>query len=461
MFSRKLTRTEFGALMMERRGEQAAFRYYTEAQPEAPPVGGDLFVCWPDEKSTTTELPRLVVIEDNMVEDFFAWAITFMPAYRPLTSFLRVLPWTVFSQVRKTNGFHFEHRAAWIGLILGETLTNATGRGFMDSLPLTAFESTYSYAISRSMALGFPEPLTPYILRGWHSAREFGERRGRRLSPELLDSVWDVLFSLGNRQGLRTNYPVRSERFVSLVRACEEISERGQISSATLTRLAEGRFMPQFFEDSMRLPREQRVVAFERAMHQLGMGPTTEPTVNFVVGYLASLVGDGSLEHAHLVFPLQSQFPTAMLWYGICSSLAPTTRVLTDYGHLGVRLLRLLERPDHFLNPPTCDIALQELEVIFRGQPRSRGFRQTHASSLRIELAPCVTTLIRFLANQSPSDQPGLFGDEGRRAPIESERLRELIHTLKNSLTLAESLLPKPNSLDDPESSPSRSKRRR
>jgi hypothetical protein len=355
----------------------------------------------------------------------------------------------------------FENRSVLIGLILGETLTNATGRGFIDSLPLTAFESTYSYAISRAIALGFDEALIPYIFQGWQSAREFGEQRGRRLPSDLLGNVWDVVLLLaGNGKSKNPSFHY-SGRTVELLEACEEIAERGHISLSTLERLALGRIRPNLFADVMRLPREQRVVAFEIAMKDLASSPIGEPGSNFVVGYLASLVGDGSLEHAHLVFPLQAQFPTAMLWYGICASLPVTTHVLTDYGHLGLRILRLLERKDDLLNPPACDISLPELEIMLRGQPRSRTFRQAHASSLRVELAPCISTVIRSFGGQVATEQPGLFGDKGRQTSVESERLRELIFTLKNSLSLAESILINANNPNSEGDSQSRSKRRR
>jgi hypothetical protein len=130
-----------------------------------------------------------------------------------------------------------------------------------------------------------------------------------------------------------------------------------------------------------------------------------------------------------------------MLWYGVCASLSPGTRVLTDYGHLGVRILRMIERHEDVMSPPTCDISLAELEVMLRGQPRSRTFRQTHASSLRVELAPAITTLIRSIGHQSLPEQPGLFGEEMRQSVLEADRLKDLILTLRKSLSVAESIL--------------------
>jgi len=458
----RLSRIEFGALLTERKPGQEDFPNFRQDQPESPPLKSEMWVCWSVDKNRADELPRIVVVADEVLEDFFAWAITFLPNYRPLTSFLRVLPWSVFSELQKRKAPRvFENRSVLIGLILGETLTNATGRGFIESLPLTAFESTYSYAIGRAIALGFDDFLLPYISAGWQSARKFGEQRGRRMSPEFLESVWGVVLLLAGDRSSNRGVFRQTERIGELLQACEEISARGQLSTSALERLSLGRISPLLFVDAMRLPREQRVVAFERAMQDLATSPTSEPGINFVVGYLASLVGDGSLEHAHLVFPLQAQFPTAMLWYGICAALPPTTRVLLDYGHLGLRILRLLDRKDDILDTPYCDISLSELEIMIRGEPRSRSFRQAHASFLRVELAPCITTVIRSIGVQGSTEQPGLFTEEGRQTNLETDRLRELVFTLKSGLSLAETLLTKSNDPNGGGEAESRHKRRR
>jgi hypothetical protein len=353
-----------------------------------------------------------------------------------------------------------EKSAVSIGIILAEVLTNAVGRGFIDSLPMTAYETTYSFVASRAIALGYDEAILGYVSRGWQSVRELGENRGRKLPADLLLNVWTVVRFLAIGERARSTFSNQPGATVDILRACDEISERGHLGMYSLERLSRGRVHPQLFADTARIPREQRVIAFESAIQHLNFGPPGDPAIDFVVGYLASLVGDGSLEHAHLVFPLQSRFPTAMLWYGVCASLVPSTRVMTDYGHLGVRIWRMLERYEHLLSPPNCDISLAELEVILRGQPQSRAFRQTHASSLRVELAPGVSTVIRPIGNQPVTEQTGLFGEESRQPMVEAERLKELVYSLKSSLSVAESLLSKANTSNGGEAS-SRSKRKR
>ena len=120
----------------------------------------------------------------------------------------------------------------------------------------------------------------------------------------------------------------------------------------------------------------------------------------------------------------------------------------------------MLERKEDLMSPPSCDISLAELEIMLRGQPGSRSFRQAYASSLRVELAPGVTTLIRSLGSQALTEQPGLFGEEARQPNVESEHVQELISNLKSSLSLAESILSKTNKPNTVADSQSRRRKR-
>ena len=458
MYSRKVNRTEFANLLLEWRPGQKISRELFRSQPDLPPSEGEVWLCWADEESGADELPRLAILADNNLADFFAWAITFLPSYRPLTSFIRVLPWTVYESSRDQKASRSDtSNPVFVSLILAETLTYGAGRGFVDSLPMAAYETTYSYVASRAMCLGYDANTLPYLFKGWQSAREH-DPRDRRLSADLLLGIWSII-PLILKNGRGRSFSSESGMPVDLLRACEEISEHGQISIQSLQRLSHGRVPPHLFIEVVKTPREQRVVAFESTIRQLAFGPTAEPQINFVVGYLASLISDGSLEHSHLVFPIQAQFPTAMLWYGMCAALSPSSRVMTDYSHLGLRILRMLDRDLNLMTPPTCDISLPEFEVMMRGQPRSRGFRQTHASSLRIELIPGVTTLTRSIGNQIGIEQPGLFGEETRQQNVEAERLKELVYALKKSLTLAESIIS--NNASGDGDTQARSKRKR
>lgn len=411
-------------------------------EPDRPPHLKELWACWPDATDAPTPVPSILVVSDDDLNDFFAWAITFLPTYLPLTSFFRVLPWSVFKAgYPSTSGGPLKRSNILVGAMLGEILTTATGRGFLQSLPTVAFESTFSYAVARTLAVGYDErPMIRLVSDGWHFTRQLTGQKPIRVTKERLEEVWAVVFRM---VGTQSDELFLDERLSDIVEAAQDISHGGEITGLNWKGLSKGKVSVASIAQSMRTSRERRVETFESVMSELTRDVRDEMRVSFLAGYLASLIGDGSLEHAHLVFPLLDRLPTAMLWYGICASMFPSTRILHDYGHLGLKLLRLIQKPDDLLAPPLCDISLRELEITLRGNGGGKSFRRVHASFLRVELLPTVSTVVRWSGVGLTPDQLSLFDTE-RRQPLEASQIQRMIDSLREALALSERLLGSP-----------------
>src|ERR1043165_5289583 len=97
MHSRRITRTDFANLVLAWKPGQKFGRDLFGSMPDSPPYGEMLWLCWADENDGGSELPRLVIVADDGLADFLAWATTYLPTYRPLTSFFRVLPWSIYA----------------------------------------------------------------------------------------------------------------------------------------------------------------------------------------------------------------------------------------------------------------------------------------------------------------------------------------------------------------------------
>jgi hypothetical protein len=459
-----LNRSDFTSLLGEVNGKrQRVPESLRHGKPQNSPTKGELCVCWDDQPSQEDALPVIIVTSDNELNDFLAWAVAFLPMFRPLTCFFRVIPWTLFTLIDERKPIeHLENTSVLIGAILGEALTNATTRGFMDSLPLTAFESTYSWVMSRSLAVGLNPKILSYVSEAWHTMRDLSGQTNRKIPPESLERVWAVLLRLTGKDHQPRSNTTRDNPLGLIEEACLEIQQSGRISSFNWDRLSEGRISNSAIADSMSSTKESRVETFESAVKNLLRMQSGEFATSFLVGYLASLVSGGSLEHSQLIIPLQGELPTAMLWYGVCAGLLPETRILSDNSHLGLRIVRLLKRKEALVSPTYCDISLAELEVVLRGEPRSRSFRQLQASSLRVELAPMVTAVMRSPGRTPGSnDQLGLFGGEDRPVSLEADRLRELVIAMRGTLSIAESLLGSKATTSGGTGAPYRGKRRR
>jgi hypothetical protein len=408
-------------------------------EPDRVPNPREIWACWPDATDAPMTIPSILVVSDDDLQDFFAWAIAFLPNFLPLTSFFRVVPWSVFKAgYRSASSGLLKRSNILVGAILGEMLTSATGRGFLQSLPTVAFESTFSYAIGRALAVGYEEgSMLRLVNDGWHFTRQLTGQKPIRVTQQRLEDVWAVVFRV---VGTRFGELFLDERLTDIVEATLDIARGEEISDLNLKRLSTGKISIASIAQSMRTSRERRVETFESVMSDLTRDVRDEMRVSFLAGYLASLIGDGSLEHAHLVFPLLEGLPTAMLWYGICASMFPSSRILHDYGHLGLKLLRLIQKPDDLLAPPSCDISLPELEITLRGKGGGKSFRRVHASFLRVELLPTVSTVVRWSGVGVAPDQLSLF-DAERRQPMEASQIRRIIESLREALALSERLL--------------------
>lgn len=435
----KLTRSDFAqlfAIRARKRDLPSGLRF---GEPEFAPEPRNLWACWSDSPSQDDDLPRLIVVADDDLNDFLAWAVTFLPNIRPLTAFVRILPWSVFEMARsRPSELASGILPVLAGATLGEAMMHAVGRGFIEALPLTAFESTFSATLGRALMRGFSSELIQHAGMNWRFARQLTEQPTRRAIPEALDDVWSIILKVSDRRFFRPDF---SSRLEAICEGCDELRRTGSLSSFTWHNISQGRMSNFSAADAMSASKERRVEVFETAAAELMQNSSDQFSASFLVGYLASLVSGGSLEHAPLVFPLQERLPMVMLWYGICSAFLPDTRVLTDFSHLGLRIVRAMGGHEELLALPNCDIAVAELEVLLRGDPRARSFRQTHASFLRVEVAPNVTTTMKWPGRPATSGQMALFAGEENQQGSQTVHIQELVNGLRASLSLAERML--------------------
>jgi hypothetical protein len=115
-----------------------------------------------------------------------------------------------------------------------------------------------------------------------------------------------------------------------------------------------------------------------------------------------------------LLNPVRQSIPTAGLWYGLCAGLRKESR-LESYGAGIARLVsREIRRKIDLLDQPTCDIAVDELEVT---GPFFKGEMQASSNAIQVEVSPGVS--IPFRSNGADPARPELHVDH--RLPLMNE----------------------------------------
>ena len=378
-------------------------------------------------QTTSSLLPGVILVGEGKKRDFLAWAWTYLPEFRPLTAYARVLDadeYRSFSRIQSSPSVgSFEEGC--LGMIMGEAATYAESRQDKKLIltPLSC-ASTFSHAMARILALSGDGDLLEsdeIVCTLWIKARNLTKQRQTRLKPEELTLPWRVLLQIyATEEGYR-----RSSRDVPEIvyDTCLSLTNQSELSPNTWNHLAS--YYPELREAQveMQSTRERRVLFFEHFLLSLSGGRSPDPAfASFLCGFLASQIGPGTLDYLSLIIPLLDRFPSALLWYGLCSGLQKRSSLYGFSGGLGRRVLREILRNETLFDSPQGDLAIAELEVVAVNDTASTEFRTGAQGGLAIEILPLVNTTVRWPIKQA--EQPELFPTE--TTFVDSREVREL-----------------------------------
>jgi hypothetical protein len=356
------------------------------ASEPVPPVSGPL---------SGEYLPDAIVVHPNQMREFIAWITTVAGGYRPFTAFIRIIVPQYLQHAiepKEPSLGTFENAVA--GLIIAEALTLAGAQRSVSALSLLPCESTYSYSFARALALGFARDGDDPIAAPFGLARKLTRQPPRRLSDELLSTTLTVLSGLASD----TKIPDRSGGIPTFIwETCRELQSEREVT-LSWRLLADAGILPHQPLSELRGPREHRVRAFERILN--GPNRMDALTSSFLAGLLADQISPGSFEHVDLLLPYLNQYPTALIWYGLCAGLHPDSEVQQAGNCLGRRLVRDLLAADPIISRPKYDISVRELEVhLDREEPLE--FRTASQNHIAVELLPGVPAYMKWPVTQS------------------------------------------------------------
>ncbi len=380
--------------------------------PPSPVQDDSLTLIWrdrPDSDRRPPILPAAIVIDRHVRRDFLAWALTYFKPFRPFTAFCRVIDsnsvGTISRQPRAPSLRDLDEAA--LGVILGEAM--AYSDGLRDSRPLSVVgcASTCSFAIGRALGFGLVgnDPVAAEnISRSWFEARAMTHQPDLRLVPRDLQAPWLVMTRLRESEVnvlpsfFLTSHQLEfgpSDEVADITSACLDLRNSGEVGRTSWDKLTKG--LPELnrVRNFVKSSREDRVRSFEQALEVLLRIPPRAIS-SFLAGYIVSQIGPGTMDHVRLLQAHIERFPDALLWYGLCAGLDRRATLKNFAGGLGRRILREVLREESFLDQPRCDIAFSELEILAENEGKTLEIRSGHPGQLEVELAPCVSTLVRW-----------------------------------------------------------------
>jgi hypothetical protein len=254
----------------------------------------------------------------------------------------------------------------------------------------------------------------------------------RKIEIKFLASIWKMLCTLKN--GKIIGIKDKSEAYLSneIYEACSQLSEDGKISEFIWDELTEGadELKDAFFQ--MKGPREERVRYFKKVTTDATLSKIKVETFrDFVFGYLANLLSPGTMDHLDIVATNVHRYQNSLIWYGLFAGLHRESKIMSEFNVLGRRVLRDIVKEYSILDSPTCDISLDELEVLLSSNAKPIPFRAFSSNRLEVELMPCISTFLKW-PTKDYAEQLGLFSQY-----YDSPYQKDLLHKLGTLLAQA------------------------
>jgi hypothetical protein len=430
-------RRDFGDLLVGEAVERLHITTVSGAQAlvnQRVPNAQSILAIWIQDPRTTNQFPILLVCLDDAVEDWAAWITTYVAKIRPFSAFMRLVGHSELQDmIERARPPELNH-LLWpaTGLVIGEVLAGSKlPDRSIESLSLNAFESTLSFAIFRACAIYKEFGKWPDLVKFWETTRRLTRQQQRSIDG---DSVARVCLCAIEALKVGSAGTFLRPPDLDVVRTCRTLITSGTFSPFPPLDV------PHFesIEKRMRGTREERVVAFsEFARHIVGSVSLHRELASFALGYFASRIAPGTIQHSSVLDPVMDRFPDAMLWYGFCAGLGKSdsgvripdvsTRQALDMPSIAKWIARDLLRQDSLTDFPNCDIAFNELVTLSRtGEEPLQGLTRSATGTAIIELFPAVWTVVNVLAK---GDVAG-----PNRTAKEDERKRELISSISKQL---------------------------
>ena len=396
----------------------------------------ELLLGWRDSPSERFSIPNFIIVHEDSLSDLLAWIATYFRDIQPFSSQCRILTREKFKFA--VEGVQ-ESRPTPIGavdiaLIIAESAAYSVGSIELSRLPFSAFERSLSFAFSRAIrqfnALEVVGSMGLELLeQSWMRARELAGEPALELNSRSIREVWDIV--LRSNSQARSNRNNKDNDIVNWIRG---FRKDGDLPIQILHWLpANLDFARATLFELDEKSRESRVIAFEDTVQALlrhEQLPMREKC--FLLGYVASRISPGTLNHISVLFPLIEHFRESLLWFAVFAGLAPESSVADFANGLGWLLNRELGRASSVLDRPTCDISLDEFTMLATNGPRARKYsvRTTSSGILKIEIYPLVTTNVRWPQGNQEAGESRAFTQSRNTLQIDEKRDNELIRMM-------------------------------
>lgn len=406
---------------------------------------GEVLVDFRSDDPLPGELPTRITIHEDDVEDFFAWASTYVDQLCPLTAFVEVWSRREALEERKPMKLTPRRANAILGAALMDGLLQSRARIRIPDTILPATLRTLSVIFLQEIRSGSAPDEISNAAALWALVREALHSGEMPFSVNHVLSFWGQVVPsfLGSEQ--RSG---ESELHRVLGRYFSTSSWDNPWLGTQLNDLKQLNV-----DRILRSSREERLRFADLILSELG-GTSADAELRAAFGgYLLSLVADGDFSLWSTAIDIRGM-PTLPLWFGIFAGGSERTNLLNHNQSVARRLLTLMTN-----SIDSCDIDARELIISKRLKTRSTvDFPLSSLNILKARLspyvygwfpvreAPATAPTQRDLAmadNRRPSPEPQYFQN---RHMQEARDLAERLFQLLTKATIPPEPAPKVDS---------------
>lgn len=392
---------------------------------------GEVFLVW-DQKDGV-ELVPIVAIPEKHIRDFYAFTTTYVKSYKPFSAFFKVVTceWVACQHnLRVEKPVTKNEYSKLVAVAFAEAFCQSQRKlNSLNDLTVQGVQATLSSSLLAAVWQGHNDELLAELARGWTDARSVISSSPLMLSPKVILEVWQEIAA-----GLATT---RGTRRLGKKRVAYHLQKfwGGSLEfQGWFLPIAQDCLGPRVDLDKMLGAREDRVRLLPELLEAANSRRANKQLLEFVVGGIASLVGNGSMAQIRLVDSLFQSFPSAPLWFGVASAMQARSDALTASEGLGRRVTRDLLRTFELFEEPTYDISLQELLVLGEKAFSNGTIRTAHTGTFEVGLLGDVRATLKRVSSEQKSEHATTRPEAGQ---VDPRLLDELNYLLDRAQRLA------------------------
>lgn len=345
----------------------------------------EALVIWQDHSPR----PCIVGISNEDRQELFNWLLTFHRDLSPLSSWCHVVSLDEIECFRSGGRSYADLaglEAAWAGAAIAEAMV-LSGRSF-DGVTLASCLATETFAIGRTAALYGARSAVLDVSERIAEVRTMLGRRAERWHPTSL--AIEVLLRLSPEP-----FSAPSALIDLLSEACRSLIDSNEnepsIHPPIVQRIVDRVPMLAGLEVLGELSAEDRV-KFLRQIRRIAMSPARgedRAVLCFAAGYILSRIG-GAERDLRLAETFEDLYGDVLTWGAVLGGLGAEAYWTDAFNGMGRLVARELIRSFQVFDPPTADIAADELLVIEANQNGGSKFRTANRTAASISLKPGV-----------------------------------------------------------------------